>query len=138
VETRLRLRFTKGQPIAFQLLEFLAQSTSSTVWTLALHIDSLLVNEYATAMPLIWFSGIIYSEKLVMSALQHVSSPIIRNNANGSFRQYGDPHYPLSNIRIAIILTNSGWSIWMERRANPTWVNSTFYKRKASTIKKRC
>ncbi len=67
VETSLRLRFPKCLPIAFQLLEFLAHTRSHLPIAPAIHKESLLVNDYATSMPLIWFSGIIYSQTLVMT-----------------------------------------------------------------------
>ena len=67
VEIYLRMRFPKCLPIAFELLEFLAHIRSSQALTPVLHEETLLVNDYATAMPLIWFSGIIYSQTLVMT-----------------------------------------------------------------------
>jgi hypothetical protein len=59
VEIRLRLRFPKCLPIAFELLEFLTHTRSNDSLKPVLHPESLLVNDYATAMPLIWFSVII-------------------------------------------------------------------------------
>ena len=81
VETSLRLRFPKCLPIAFELLEFLAHIRSSRVLAPVIHKESLLVNEYATAMPLIWFSGIIYSQSLVMTvATRLVVYPKVTNS----------------------------------------------------------
>ena len=98
VETRLKLRFPKCLPISFELLEFLAQSTSPLVLTPMLHQESLLVNDdYTPNMPLIWFSGIVYYSQtlawwLLPPILLFISG--LENRGHKPFQQFGGPHFP--------------------------------------------
>ena len=56
VEKQIRKRFPKCQPMVPEMVEYLAHTTSPHDDTPTYHPDSLLENDYATALPLDFFS----------------------------------------------------------------------------------
>ena len=65
VETRIRNRFPNCQPMFGNMVEFITQATSNHVLSPVFHTDSLIGNDFATALPLIHFTNLISSKALL-------------------------------------------------------------------------
>ena len=67
VEKQIRKRFPKCQPMIPDMIEFLSQTTDDQDNIPLYHPHTLLSDEYATALPLVYFSNLIFSKALLIN-----------------------------------------------------------------------
>ena len=67
VEDNIRGRFPKCQPMVAQMIEFLSHTTVAHDATSIYHTDTLLGNKFATTLPLVYFSNLIFSKALLIN-----------------------------------------------------------------------